>query len=195
MNGVKFMKKLFLGILILEIELATTSFAAPKQACTTIQSGTLLTSDGMVIIPGYDKWGYNYQAHIFNGYYCDAYRDAAWCQQWKDVKLQMKWNDAWLSNTDCNNDGKLDRHDNYPSYIGSGAWLTNHQSGLNPDGSQWNDFVKIVAKPTAGFNCASVEAIEIWGEFCLIQEVTNDPSYGIHGKQLLTNPAGFGAWK
>ena len=32
--------------------------------CATIQSGTLLTSDGQVIVPGYDQWGYNYQAHL-----------------------------------------------------------------------------------------------------------------------------------
>ncbi|HLC63644.1 MAG TPA: hypothetical protein VJJ21_04995 [Candidatus Nanoarchaeia archaeon] len=189
------MKKLFLGIFVLAIAFTTIALAAPKEKCTTIQSGTLLAGDGTVIPLGYDKWGYNYQADMFNGYYCDAYRDAAWCQQWKDVKLAMKWNNAWLSNQDCNGDGKLDRHYGYTTYVGSGAWLTNHQSGLNPDGSQWNDFVKIVAKPTSTFNCASVGAIEIWGEFCLIQEVTNDPSAGMHGKQLLTNPAGFGAWK
>ncbi|MFH1153059.1 MAG: hypothetical protein V1793_04525 [Pseudomonadota bacterium] len=51
-----------------------------KPACATIQSGTILASDGAVIETGYDQWGYNYQAHIFNGYYCDAYRDAAWCR-------------------------------------------------------------------------------------------------------------------
>ena len=38
-----------------------------------------------------------YQAHLFNGMYCDAYRDAEWCQPYKDVNLMMKWNDARLS--------------------------------------------------------------------------------------------------
>jgi len=97
--------------------------------CTTIQSGELLASDGSVITTGYDQWGYNYQAHMFNGMYCDSYRDADWCQPYKDVKLMMKWNDAWLSNKDCDGDGLLDRHYGYDSYIGSGAWETNHQSG------------------------------------------------------------------
>jgi len=100
-----------------------------KPECTTIQDGTLLTSAGDVITPGYDEWGYNYQAHMFNGGYCDAYRDAAWCQEWKDVELIMKWNDAWLSNKDCDGDGLLDRHYGFDSYIGSGAWETNHQWG------------------------------------------------------------------
>ena len=52
-----------------------------KSNCTTIQSGELVASDGSTIETGYDQWGYNYQAHMFNGYYCDAYRDAAWCQE------------------------------------------------------------------------------------------------------------------
>jgi hypothetical protein len=41
--------------------------AEKKDKCTTIQDGTLLTSDGEVITTGYDQWGYNYQAHMFNG--------------------------------------------------------------------------------------------------------------------------------
>ena len=140
------MKKLFylivvIGALALIVVGCTTSVAPPteqneldkakfdKPECTTIQDGTLLTSDGEVITTGYDEWGYNYQAHMFNGGYCDAYRDAAWCQEWKEDYLIMKWNDAWLSNKDCDEDGLLDRHFGYDSYIGSGAWCTNHQWG------------------------------------------------------------------
>jgi len=74
--------------------------AGCQAGCTTIQSGTLLRSDNVVIETGYDEWGYNYQARIFNGTYCDAYRSAAWCQPYADVELEMKWNDAWLSNQD-----------------------------------------------------------------------------------------------
>jgi len=100
-----------------------------SKECTTIQDGTLLTSGGELIKTGYDEWGYNYQAMMFNGMYCDSYRDAAWCQPYKDVALMMKWNDAWLSNRDCGGDELLDRHYGFDNYIGSGAWLTNHQSG------------------------------------------------------------------
>lgn len=120
---------------------------AKKDKCTTIQSGDLVASDGSTIEVGFDSWGYNYQAHLFNGMYCDSYRDAAWCQEYKDVKLSMKWNDAWLSNKDCDEDGLLDRHNGFDSYIGSGAWITNHQSGEYDDGCKWNYFVKIVAVP------------------------------------------------
>jgi len=178
-----------------------------KTGCTTIQSGTLLRSDGTPIVLGYDEWGYNYQAHMFNGGYCDAYRNAAWCQPYKDDNLIMKWNDAWLSNKDCDGDGLLDRHYGYPSYIGSGAWLTNHQSGTyegeNGETCKWEYFVKIVAAPqdayTEGGIWYTANRVEIgsviWGEFATIQEVYNDSCAGYHGIQYLS-PAGpgFGKW-
>jgi len=180
---------------------------AKKSGCTTIQSGELITSDGMVIETGYDQWGYNYQAHMFNGGYCDAYRDADWCQPWADVNLMMKWNDAWLSNKDCDGDGLLDRHLGFDSYIGSGAWCTNHQSGTYEDADgndcNWNYFVKIVAAPddatTDGGVWYNADGTEIgpviWGAFAIIQQVENDPCAGIHGLQYVSpDRAGLGGW-
>ncbi|PKP35222.1 MAG: hypothetical protein CVU00_03325 [Bacteroidetes bacterium HGW-Bacteroidetes-17] len=178
-----------------------------SQPCTTIQSGELRASDGSIIETGYDKWGYNYQARLFNGTYCDAYRDALWCQPYKEDHLAMKWNDAWLSNKDCDGDGLLDRHLGFPSYIGSGAWVTNHMSGtyLDANGNEcnWNYFVKIVAVPadaklTAGiwYNANGTEiGPSIWGEFAIIQEVNNDPCAGSHGIQYHSpDHAGLGNW-
>ena len=175
--------------------------------CTTIQSGTLLASDGTVIQTGYDQWGYNYQAHQFNGYYCDAYRDAAWCQDYKDIELIMKWNDAWLSNQDCDGDGLLDRHNGFSSYIGSGAWITNHQKGtyLDDNGNtcQWTYFVKIVAAPADATLSNGIwyaaDGTEIgpviWGEFATIQGVYNDPCAGTNGVQYVSpHNAGLGGW-
>jgi hypothetical protein len=179
----------------------------PKNDCTAIQSGELLASDGSVITTGYDMWGYNYQAHMFNGNYCDAYRDAAWCQPYKDDALMMKWNDAWLSNKDCDGDGLLDRHFGFGSYIGSGAWLTNHMSGTYEDEGQtckWNYFVKIVAAPSDAYADNGVwytpDGTEIgpviWGAFAVIQEVSNDPCVGDHGLVYKGEaPAGFGFYR
>ncbi|MFZ5982604.1 MAG: hypothetical protein ACOYS2_03500 [Patescibacteria group bacterium] len=172
---------------------------AAKDSCTTIQSGELLASDGSVIATGYDKWGYNYQAHMFNGKYCDAYRDASWCQAYKNDDLIMKWNDAWLSNKDCSGDKLLDRYYGYPSYIGSGAWLTNHMKGEyeGTDGEtcRWSYFAKIVAKPSVGFSCAEMGGEEIWGSFCQIMTVDNDSCTGKHGVDLKAISPGFGAWR
>lgn len=138
---------------------------------------------------GYDEWGYNYTAHIFNGGYCDAYQGAAWCQPYAEDHLIMKWNDAWLSKDKI-------RHEGFPSYIGSGAWLTNHQRGsyIGGDGlrHEWDYFVKIVAMPSAGYDCAPGYAI--WGEFCAVQSVYNDPYGGYEGVEWQPADPGLGSW-
>lgn len=209
------MKKLFSFLLVLSLCFILTSSVlaksetSPKQAnetCTTIQSGELETSDGLVITTGFNTWGYNYQGHIFNGFYCDAYRDADWCQPYKEDELIMKWNDAWLSNKDCDGDGLLDRHYGYETYIGSGAWVTNQQKGEyiieDEQVCKWNYFVKIVAAPA---NAEEVEDIwytadgdeigpAIWGEFAIIQEVYNDLCAGEHGLSY-KSPVGPGFGK
>jgi len=183
------------------------SLKSADKGCTTIQSGELLASDGSVIETGYDQWGYNYQAHMFKGGYCDSYRDADWCQEYKDVSLIMKWNDAWLSNKDCDGDGLLDRHYGFDSYRGSGAWITNHQSGTHEDAEgnvcNWNYFVKIVAAPADAiahegvwYNTDGTEiGPVIWGDFAIIQEVSNDPCAGQNGLQYLSpDHPGLGNW-
>ena len=97
------MKKLLFAVSIIPV-LAFIFYACgkentPKQesgdlkagGCTTIQSGLIHSSDNLPIETGYDDWGYNYQAHIFNGLYCDSYHNAGWCQPYADVELIMKW--------------------------------------------------------------------------------------------------------
>ena len=169
--------------------------------CNTIQSGAIHTSDGQTITTGFDDWGYNYGAHIFNGTYCDAYRNADWCQPYSDISLLMKWNDAWTSTTDCDADGLLDLHNGYASYVGSGAWITNQQSGkvdVNGRMRPWNYFVKIVAVEPTDTLVNGVWMRDgrelgpgIWGEFAIVEEVYNDPSVGAHGI-LYRSPVGPG---
>jgi hypothetical protein len=196
-----------LAALILILIPSTVGAKGPcnGQECTTIQSGELHASDGSVITTGYDDFGYNYQAHLFNGRYCDYDRviGGASC----DVNLIMKWNDAWLSNKDCDGDGALDRYFGFDSYIGSGAWITNHMSGEyeGEDGKtcKWTYFTKIVAAPADAnlvdgiwYTAEGIEiGAEIWGAFATIQTVENDSCAGIHGVQYL-GPAGpgFGKW-
>lgn len=211
------MKKILIISLVLGVMLSIAGIALAginkdgveetAQVCATIQDGTLLRSDGVPIVLGFDEWGYNYQGHLFNGGYCDSYKNAAWCQPYADVHLSMKWNDAWLSNKDCDGDGLLDRHYGLPNYIGSGAWLTNHQSGEyeGDDGKvcKWNYFVKIVAAPADAYATSgiwySADGTEIgpviWGEFAIVQQVENDECAGLHGLQYLSPVrAGLGNW-
>ncbi len=195
-------KTILISVLVFSISLFSCMVFAQ---CVSIQDGTLLTSDGFAIETGYDESGYNYQAHIFNGKYCDAYRNAPWCQQWANDDLEMKWNDAWLSNKDCDGDKLLDRHFGFPTYIGSGAWLTNHQKGIYPDNNgkrqRWTYFVKIIAAPADAILNGNVwfaaDGTEIgpviWGEFAIIQEIYNDTGTGDHGVLYLSPySAGFG---
>src|SRR5680860_1678202 len=70
---------------------------------TTIQSGTLVDSSGNTITTGYDDWGYNYQAHVFNGLY-ENYSRPATVVTVGDENLVMKWSDNWLSNVDFSGD-------------------------------------------------------------------------------------------
>jgi len=155
--------------------------------CTKIQSGTLLDSVGNPIALGFDQYGYNYQAHMFLGYYDNALRPAVPVDT--GDTLVMKWNDAWLSNGDCNGDGKLDRP---ASYIGSGAWETNHMWGTyEQDGKTctWDYFVKIVAVPSDAvpiggiwYTASGTEiGPDIWGQFAIVQEVSNDLCAGQNG--------------
>jgi len=145
---------------------------------------------------------------MFNGRYCDY--DRVTGGDFCDVNLMMKWNDAWLSNKDCSGDGKLDRHNGYPSYISSGAWLTNHDTGVSEDGSTWTYFVKIIAVPVDATLSGGVWYAadgteigpEIWGSFAVIQQVITGkiPSdfvaYDLPFPGNYKSPAGpgFGKW-
>ena len=150
-------------------------------ACNTIQSGAITDTAGNPVRLGFDKYGYNYQAHIFNGLYENFSRPAEPVTE-SNVTLQMKWSDTWLSNKDCNTDGKLDRGlgGSGPSGTSQG-WLTNHEQGSyeGTDGQihHYSYFVKIVYMPTG---CEA--ANQIWGSYCIIEEISNDPAGGMYGK-------------
>jgi len=219
--------------LILGFGLTVKSATAAKpNKCTTIQDESLTYSAahylaGEPLTVGYDIFGYNYQGRMFNGSYANAYLggagfppyegddeaylaenpDAAnhWTWPYRDIRIVMKWNDAWLANTDCDGDGKLDRHYGYTSYINSGAWETNHMFGEYQSEDEktcnWNNFVKIVAAPTDAYKADSIWytandveiGTDIWGEFALIHEVYNDPCDGYHGLLYSGDaPTGFG---
>jgi hypothetical protein len=193
--------------------------------CTTIQDGVLTYSPGHYLAgqplkAGYDIFGYNYQGHMFNGYYANVYlggygfppyegdseaylaenpgAEDVWCWPYRDIQLVMKWNDAWLSNKDCDGDGKLDRHFGHESYIGSGAWETNLQRGTGEAADDWTYFVKIVAVPG---DASADEGIwyaadgteigpVIWGAFAIIQEVES----GEGATYVSPVGPGFGKW-
>ncbi len=213
------LKKLILAITLaiaLVAVMGNTGAVQAKKgdACTTIQSGELYGSDGSQLSTGYNEWGYNYQAKMYNGTWCDyhpVYRPGGsnhdWCMEnYDDVELMMKWNNAWLDNKDCDDDTLLDRYYGYPTYIDSGAWLTNHERGSYEDGDQtcsYEYFVKIVAAPAEAYKDDGIwyasDGTEIgaviWGSFAIIQEVSNDTCGGENGVQYISPfKAGLGNW-
>jgi hypothetical protein len=217
---------------IIILGMVGASFAA---GCVTLKSGLIQYSAGHYLAGqpiklGYDAYGYNYQAHMFNGSYANAYLgrdgfppytgdDAAylaanptaathWTWPYRNDQVMMKWNEAWLSNQDCDGDGKLDRYYGFSSYAGSGAWETNHMNGTyeGTDGNecQWNYFVKIVAVPANAtlldgyWHAADDQIIGYdveWGSFAAIDEVFNDKCAGLRGRSFRGEiKAGFGNW-
>jgi hypothetical protein len=194
------MRKFILATLLMLV-----TFGISQAQCVKIQSGTILDANGNVITLGYDQWGYNYQAHMFNGLYDNFSRPAVPVTT-GDVNLQMKWSDDWLSNLDCNNDHRLDRglvdpKTGYSTGYSIG-WLTNHMEGdcqtASGDSIHVTYFVKIVYD--GGTACNSIPASPscLWGVYTVIEEVGEDPTNGVClgtrglNRSSLVNPAGLG---
>jgi hypothetical protein len=53
-------------------------------------------------------------------------------------------------------------------------------------------FMKMVAQPYAGFDCASIGATLFNGQFCTVMNVYYDPYGGSQGMTALMNGLGFG---
>lgn len=187
-------------VLVLLLGLIAAPVMADKpDGCTTIKDGTLIDKYGNELVLGYDQFGYNYQAHQFNGRYCDYDRviGGAYC----DVTLVMKWSDTWLSNKDCPGDGEtdglLDRGGpGGTSSAAEGAWVTNHQRGIDENG-EWTYFVKIVYPPGGVVDVVEPFGIDdntggeiIWGSYIVLQRVSSG-----EGATNYTQPVGFGAYK
>jgi len=229
------MKRKIVFLILLSL-LVIPVASAKKPEVNTITKGEVFYSAGHYLagqpIPtGFDDYGYNYQGHMFKGSYYNSYAggagyppylgddeaylaenpDAAnhWAWPYREVKLTMKWNDAWISNKDFDGDNLLDRHYGYPGYPDSGAWLTNHQSGeyvLDGEVIKWNYFVKIVTPSPANGDVLldgvwyDADGVEIgpviWGAFATVMQVENDPGMDLHGVSYLSPcSAGLGYYR
>jgi hypothetical protein len=184
------MNKKFLAVAVaVALFLLVGSMCAVSYAqCTKIQSGMLTDVNGNPITVGYDKYGYNYQAHIFNGLYENYSRPGMVVTEGTE-NLVMKWSDDWLANVDCNGDKKLDRGLNAKTGVSTGVsmgWVTNHFEGEyeGSDGElhHYTYFAKIAYVGPAP-NPDPYVATRIWGAYAIIQEIQND-SFGEYGGRL-----------
>jgi hypothetical protein len=199
------MKKILFISLVIIILLGTTSAVLAKNNDPDKKPNT-----------GFDEFGYNYNAFMFNGRYCDY--DRVLGGDYCEYNLIMKWSPEWLARVDSNDDGKLDRgyadcrgegyNPNLTMSDCPGAWLTNHMrgeyTGAEGQTCKYLDFSKMVAVPQDAvldsevWYTADGEAIgpAIWGTFALVQEVLNDPCGGAQGiLEKYPTPSGFGFWK
>jgi hypothetical protein len=168
------MKRLVtLATLIVVFLLLALPVAADEPTCATIQSGNIVYPEGhylagQPVSNGYDAYGFNYTAQRFSGWwvnaflgfdglppydgdvegYLAAHPTAAEKEYWWAVglRLDIKWIDAYRSRTDCDGNGWFDRHYGYETYMGSGAWYTNHVNGTMM-GMEWRSFSKVAAVP------------------------------------------------
>lgn len=167
-----------------------------------IMLGCVVILVGMMVVPGmtknekergFDEFGYNYNANIFNGSLDGADRvwdgtywgDDPWIEEFDGYRIEidvasthliMKWNDYWFP---------PEKHDGKGP---EGGWLTNHFRGTYTDeeGNQWkfNLFYKIVYTGPGS---------PLWGNYTVIQTVftDNNPATdnGLISKEI---PTGLG---
>ena len=192
------MKALKLMCLMLLVLLFTAS--SSMAVCNKIQSGGITDINGNPITTGFDKYGYNYQAHMFNGLY-DNFSRPATPVTTGDVNLIMKWSDEWISNLDCDLNGKLDRGLDAKTGLSDGVskgWLTNHEEGDHAlpgeEPHHYTYFVKIVWVGPAPAGADPWTGKRIWGQYAVIEEVWNDPYCEYNGvlRDSLVHPSGFG---
>jgi hypothetical protein len=194
-----FRKSKFFALMLLMMLVTTAAYAE----CVKIQSGTILDANGIVIKVGYDQWGYNYQAHMFNGLYENYSRPATVVTEGTE-NLVMKWSDNWLANVDCNGDHKLDRGLDSKTGVSTGismGWVTNHFEGdyLGSDGElhHYTYFAKIVYDGGATCTASGGAYPCIWGLYTIVEELQND-QFGEYGGRIqfinkLTGP-GLGSY-
>jgi len=148
---------------------------------------------------GFDAYGYNWNAHHFNGIlfnaiigdylyngaffgdwepytgndveYLALYPSAVYLPwDYRHINLVMHWNEALIS-----------REGVYPEkWIDSNGWITFHYSGMDENGKRWSQFQKMVAaKSTDNYsngiwydmNGNEIGVYSTWAELILIQVV------------------------
>jgi hypothetical protein len=142
-------------------------------------------------IGGFNQFGYNYQARLFNGtgesWSLAKGLPANYLGIYAKDKLVMKWNAEW--------DRGIAEKWLQPPYQ---AWENNEWNGAFPGGSGAVWKYKIVWVGPCGAEGTKLPdgGYCIWGQFETIMDQGKDPSYGPgHLWFAKANPAGYGAYK
>ncbi len=143
---------------------------------------------------GFNQFGYNYGARIFNGTnasFCASLKAPSNCDGNPYDKVIMKWNAQW---DNCNANGY-----NNPKYC-LGAWVDNEYNGKVPNGSGVVWHYKIIWVGSAGASSPYWLAggYSIWGNYEVImdQGINSTCSGNVdtgHQFCALATPNGYGA--
>lgn len=140
---------------------------------------------------GFDEFGYNDTARIFNGTgssWCLARGASANCLgAYSPDKLVMKWNAEW-------DRGNAEGWSN-PPY---NAWNNNEWNGMVEGGSGavWKYKTVWVGSCGADYTPLDNGGYCLWGQFAVIMDQGFDPSVndGLHTWFAHANPTGYGAY-
>jgi len=154
-------------------------------AADTVSSTKLMAPQGVQASLGFDEYGYNDVANIFNGP-ADGVDHMLDGNVWGDPTyandhLVMKWNKAWET---CNADRS-------PTNC-AGAWTLNEWNGQVPGGSgeTWQYKIKWVGTCGASGALLADGGYCIWNEYEVVQSqgsVNNEHFWDAHA-----HPNGFG---
>lgn len=157
-----------------------------------VGSASMLVVSVAFAAGGFDQYGYNDTARIFNGtgesWSIAKGLPANYLGIYAKDKLIMKWNAEWDRG---NAEGWTDPN-------GYDAWENNEWNGSAKDGSGavWHYKIVWVGNYAANPTLIPKEAYGIWGQFAVIMDQGKDPSYGPgHLWFAHANPTGYGAYK
>lgn len=138
---------------------------------------------------GFDQYGYNNTARIFNGtgesWSLAKGLPADYLGIYAPDKLVMKWNAEW--------DRGNDENWSNPPY---NAWTSNEWNGKNGgSGSVWHYKIVWVGDYAADPSLITEGGYGIWGQFEVIMDQGQDPNIGPgHIWFAKADPAGYGAY-
>ena len=142
---------------------------------------------------GFDEYGYNYQARLFNGL-ADGVDRVLDGTVWGDPTyandhLVMKWSKGW-DDARFGPDGIRDSGDELP--WGPGAWEDNEWNGMVPGGSQevWHYKIIWVGSELETSAYWRDGGYPVWGEFEVI--LSQGVMDGEHIWETHATPSGYG---
>lgn len=167
---------------------APATLGTSNLTAQTVRGGSCTLANGNTASPGFDQYGYNRCAHIFNGawegYCTEPKRNAPPdCYGVKrDTKLNMKWNEEWdRGNATGWSQGPYD------------AYLDNETKGYYVDGTPFSEHFKtrwdagcVASSGTSSSNGGEC----IWGAFEVLMYQGKED--GFHFWWTKLTPAGYG---